>query len=151
MIEILGQDKDKTGCLLTIKRSQRLAFSPAYATFVKQMAELIENGHAHNFATWSDDDCGIIWAECQTKICGIFCYNKERINEKLLFVQLTGVEKEYRKRGIHTILNKYFEQTANELGCHVTVATVSPANTVRLSSCEKDNLILKYLAMYKKI
>jgi hypothetical protein len=151
-VETLGQETDKKGSLLTIKRSKSLAYSPAYTFYVRQVVELIENKHTFDSNTWDDDECGIIWAEDQDKICGIFCYNKAWIKTlKMLTIQLTAVGTDYRQRGIHSILNKYFEQTARELNCCITVATVSPKNTVRLATCEKDGLIPKNLLMYKKI
>jgi len=151
-IEILGEELDKKGSLLTIKRTKNLAYSPAYSFYVRQMIELIENNHTFKFNVWDDNECGIIWAEDQGTICGIFCYNKSWVKAlKILSIQLTAVDKEYRERGIHKILNNYFEETAKELECIITAATVNPTNTVRLATCEKDGLKLKNLLMYKKI
>jgi GNAT superfamily N-acetyltransferase len=152
VIKELGQEVDKQGTLLLIRKTDNLSHSPAYTFYVRQMIDLINNKHTYNSVIWNDDECGIIWAEDQGKICGIFCYNKSFISQfKILAIQITAVDKEYRKRGIHTILNKYFEQTAKELGCHLTMASVNPTNQVRLESCKKDGLILAHYSMYKII
>lgn len=152
VIKELGQEVDKQGTLLLIRKTDNLSHSPAYTFYVRQMIDLIKNKHTYDSVIWKDDECGIIWAEDQDKICGIFCYNKSLISSsKILAIQITAVDKEYRKRGIHTILNKYFEQTAKEFGCHLTMASVNPTNQVRLESCKKDGLTLAHYTMYKKI
>jgi GNAT superfamily N-acetyltransferase len=151
-IEQLGQEIDKTGNSLTIKRTKQLAHSPAYSFFIRQMAELMENGHGFAATTWRDDDCGIIWAEDNGKICAIICYhNHFAKNLKILAIMLTSVAREYRQRGIHQILNRYYEQTAKEYGCAYTLATVNPNNTARLRSCEKDGLEIFEHLLFKKL
>ena len=81
VIKELGQEVDKQGTLLLIRKTDNLSHSPAYTFYVRQMIDLINNKHTYNSVIWNDDECGIIWAEDQGKICGIFCYNKSFISQ----------------------------------------------------------------------
>lgn len=153
MIETLGTETDKKGSTLIIKHSEQLAFSPAYTVFIREMANLIDIGNGTPYTSWTDKDCGIIWAEINDEVAGIFCYDKSFINHPIAFlaIQLTAVKEEYRERGIHTVLNKYFEQTAVRLGCSSTRATVNVKNSIRLKTAEKDNLNPLFIVMSKRI
>lgn len=151
-IDIFGEELDKQGNLLTIKHTETLSYSPAFSFLLRRLAELIENNHGAPTRTWNDDECGIIWAENNGIICGIFAYSRENIHiYKKLSICLTAVDKEYRGRGIHAILNKYFEDIAKNLGCIKTEAKVNPKNTVRLETAKKDGLQIKYKEMYKQL
>jgi len=150
-VDILGKEITKNSEELTIKHSAELAHSPAYTFFLRQMAELMDNGHSAKMTTWVDSECGIIWAELDTNVVGIFAYKKDQIKYKVLNILLTAVDANHRNKGIHTILNKYFEQTALNLDCNVTVATVHPNNKIRLATAEKDGLKIFYHKLYKKL
>lgn len=151
MIEILAQEKIKDGRLMTIKHSSQIAFTPAFTFYLRQIADLIDNGHGSSFTSWDDDTTGILWGEIDEKIVAIFAYHTDQLKYKVLNVSLTAVDKDQRSLGIHTIMNKYFEQTALRLGCNITAATVHPNNSVRLKSAEKDGLKLGYYKLYKKL
>ena len=141
-MNILGTEIDKKGDTLTVKHSKFLAFSPAYTFFIREMADLIDDKNAHPFTTWEDNNTEIIWVELEKKIVGILCYNKEYVNAPwpFLAITLTATHKDFRQRGIHTIMNKYFENRAANLGCLGIRATVNVNNSVRLITAKKDNL-----------
>lgn len=149
MIEILAQEKIKDGRTITIKRSNCIAFTPAFTFYLRQVADLIDNGHGSNFTSWDDETTGILWAEIDETIVAIFAYHTDQIKFKILNVSLTAVDKDHRGLGIHTIMNRYFEKTAIQLGCNITAATVHPNNSVRLKSAEKDGLKIGYYKLYK--
>jgi GNAT superfamily N-acetyltransferase len=140
---VIGQEIDKLGDTLIIKHSEHLAFSPAYTSFVRHMMQLIDSDHHSACTVWDDGSCAILWAELNGKIVGIFCYETTYTTASIPFlaIQLTAVEPEYRQRGIHKIMNKYFEQMAIKLGCVAIRATVNVRNRVRLVSAEKDKLV----------
>lgn len=151
MIEILSEEILKDGRIMTVKHSPTIAFSPAYTFFLRQVADLIDNGHGSKFTSWDDNSTGIIWGEIENKIVAIFAYHTEQVKYGVLNVMLTAVDKDHRGNGIHTLLNKHFEKTATKLGCSVTAATVHPNNSVRLKTAEKDGLKIGYLKLYKKL
>jgi GNAT superfamily N-acetyltransferase len=151
--KILGTEVDKKGSILVIKHSESLAFSPAYTFFIRQVADLIDNNHGMPYTLWNDDDCEIVWAEIEGKIVGMICYENTYVNDPIPFlaIQLTAVHDEYRQRGIHTVLNTYFEKRAKELNCVAIRATVHVTNTVRLESTKKDKLNPLLTVMYKSL
>lgn len=150
---ILGTEIDKKNTSICIKHSDTLAYTPAYTFFIKEIANLIDNNHGHPHTTWDDDDCEIIWAEINNKVVAILCYSTAYKNYQLpyLAIQLTAVGEEFRHRGIHTILNRYFEQRARDLKCVAIRATVHLNNTVRLESTKKDKLTPLSTIMYKQL
>jgi len=141
-MNILGTEIDKKGDTLIINRSDFLAFSPAYTFFIREIADLIDSKNGNPFTSWEDNNTEIIWAELDKKIIGILCYNKEYVDSPwpFLAINLTATHKDFRQRGIHTIMNKYFENRAVELGCLGIRATVNVNNSVRLITAKKDNL-----------
>ena len=153
MIETLATEVDKKGSRVIVKRSKNLAFSPAYSFFIREKADLIDAGNGSSYTSWDDHECGIIWCEIDNVIVGIFSYNKSFVDRPVPFlaIQLTAVKSEYRERGIHTIMNKYFEQTAKEFGSEFIRATVNLNNSVRLASAKKDKLDPLYIVMTKRI
>lgn len=151
--EILGTEIDKKGSTLIIKNSNWLAFSPAYTFFLRQFAELADNNHTLPCTLWEDGNCGILWAELDGTIVGIIAYNKQWAKTEMpyLAIQLTAVDKNFRERGIHKTMNKYFEQTAKKLGCQYTRATVNVDNRVRLATAKKDGLSPRVVVLQKEI
>ena len=151
MIETLGEHVLKSNETMIVKHSTTLNLNPAYTFFLRQTAELMDNGFAARTTHWSDKDCGIIWGEIYEEIVGIFAYNKEHCDHELLEILLTSVDLKHRRKGIHTILNSYFESLALSFNCKITAATISPKNEVRLASAKKDGYSLIYYKMYKLI
>ena len=149
----IGIEEDKKGSTLTINHSDTVAFTPAYAFFIKQVSSLIENNNALPYTYWNDKDCGIIWAEIDHKIVGMICYDKTWALKSMphLSIVLTAVDEDYRQRGIHQIMNKYYELQARNLNCMAIRATVNLKNHVRLKSAEKDKLSPLMYIMVKRI
>lgn len=151
MIEFLSKEKLKDQSVMIVKHSSTIAFSPAYTFFLRQIADLIDNGHGSAFTSWDDNTTGVIWGEVDGKIVGIFAYHKDQLKYGILNISITAVDTNHRNKGIHTILNKHFEKTAIKLGCSITAATVHPNNSVRLKTAEKDGLKMGYYKLYKVV
>lgn len=151
--ELLGVEVDKKLDTLTIHHSSRLALSPGYTFFLREFADLADRGHSHPATLWADSQCGIIWAELKDIVVGIIVYDKQYTDSSFpyLAIQLTAVKQEYRQRGIHSIMNKYFEQVALSLGCSFTRATVNVRNKTRLITAEKDGLTPRLVVLNKDI
>lgn len=98
MVELLGQAELKTGQTIVIKHSSTLALSPAYTVFLREMANLMDNGHAFAGTSWQDIHCGIIWGEVDGEIAGIFAYSRQDIDrDQLINIVLTAVVQQYRQ------------------------------------------------------
>jgi hypothetical protein len=146
MREVLSFEVDKHGNDLSILHDVNLAGSDAYWFFIKHYAELIESGHATPRCNWIDSECGILYAVADNKIVGSIAYQE---SEDSLLLLLSSVDKEHRKNGIFTVLNKYFEQLAKDKGKTFIFSTVSVDNTVRLESAKRTNFNPVALIMTK--
>ena len=153
--QILGHEVDKKGMNLVIKFSPTLSFNPAYTFFIREVASLIDNNNGLPYTYWNDRDGSIIWAEdAETnKVVGILCYDTSLIKKKMphLSIILTAVDIDYRQRGIHQIMNRYYEEQARLNNCIAIRATVNLNNHVRFKTAEKDNLSSLFYIMSKKI
>jgi hypothetical protein len=149
----LGIELDKKGSSVYIKHSHSLAYTPAYTFFIRQIADLIDNKHGRPYTSWEDDNCELIWAEIDNEVVAILCYNTQYVFRKIPYIAiiLTAVKENFRQRGIHTMMNRYFEKRAIDLNCLAIRATVHLTNDVRLKSTEKDNLKPLLTTMYKKL
>lgn len=111
----LGREKDKAGNTLTIYQSLELGMSPAFSCFLKHYAETIENGHAFPRTLWTDNTCGVIYAEHNGKVVGQITYDKENgVSPGALWIILSSVDESYRGKGIYKILHRYLDIFAKE-------------------------------------
>jgi len=153
--QVLGQEVDKKGLTLTIKHNPTIAFTPAYTFFIREVASLIDNKNGFAYTHWEDKDTPIIWAEDSStgKVVGILCYDKS-LSRKMFShfsIVLTAVDENYRQRGIHQIMNSYYEEQARLNKCLAIRAMVNMNNHVRFKTAEKDKLSPLFYIMSKKI
>ena len=148
MIEFLGTETDKTGSQLNIYRVDRIALSPIYTFFLRQIADLIDSGYAFPVTSW-DDDCGAVYAEKDGEILGHIVYDRKK--KGILWITLSAVDPKCRGQGIYSILHQYFEQTAKEMGCNIIASHVHIKNEKRLKSAEKVGMKPVYYYMAKKL
>ncbi len=151
MIEILGQEKLVSGEELLISHSDQLSMNPAYSFFLRQMADLMDNDHCVKITSWDDNKSGILYGTIQNEVVAIFAYDKKDIDISIINILLTAVKYEHRRKGIHTILNRYFESVVIKLGASITSATVHHKNNLRLSIVQKDGYNFIYKKLYKKL
>lgn len=154
-IKTLGNEVDKKGSSLIIKHSSTASFTPAYTFFLREIASLIDNKNGLPYTYWNDRDCSMIWAEeLETgKVVGILCYDTS-FSKKMMphfSIILTAVDENYRQRGIHTIMNSYYEDQARLNNCIAIRATVNMNNHVRFKTAEKDNLKPLFYIMSKQL
>lgn len=153
--QILGKEVDKKGLQLVIKYSPTVSFTPAYTFFIREVASLIDNNNGLPYTYWEDKHSSIIWAEEEEskKVVGILCYDTSLAKKKMphFSINLTAVDENYRQRGIHQIMNRYYEEQARLHNCVAIRATVNLNNHVRFKTAEKDNLSPLFYLMSKQI
>lgn len=147
----LNKETDKTGKKLDIFHVEKISYSPVYTFFIKHMAELIDSGHALAKTSWSDDDCGAVYAEENGVVIGAIIYSRTFLKKKCLWIELSAVKKDCRGRGIYTILHSYFEMVAKQLNCDSISSHVHKNNSVRLESAEKVGMKILFHQMVKLI
>lgn len=147
--KFLGTEIDKSGHDIEIYRVDKLSMSPVYTFFLRQMSFLIDSGYAYPMTTWNDHTCGAVYAMKDEQILGHIVYNTSKPG--ILWITLSAVDIAARGRGIYTILHRYFEQTAKELGCQNISSHIHVKNSIRLSSAEKVEMHPTMYYMSKRI
>jgi GNAT superfamily N-acetyltransferase len=137
MLILLGKEKDKNGREIEIIKTTGLAMSPIYTFFLREMADLIDEGYGYPATTWEDKNCEAVYATFDDKILGHIVYSKEYLQRNNLWITLGAVRKEERGLGIYTLLRKYFEGIAKEYDCSAITSHIHIKNKVGLSSAEK--------------
>jgi GNAT superfamily N-acetyltransferase len=151
--KILSEGIDKLGTATVIKHSKHVSFTPAYTFFIREVADLIDNKNSLPYTYWEDKDCAIIWAEQDEKVVGILVYDFSYVTYPMphLSIILTAVDKNYRQRGIHQLMNEQYEEQARLLNCVAIRATVNLNNEVRFKTAEKDKLSPVLYIMSKRL
>lgn len=152
MTNLLSVEKDKLGTDINLRHSETLAMSPIYSFFLRQMADLIDNGLNLPMTSWNDKTCGAVYAEQDGMILGHIVYSKEHIESKgYLWITLSAVEESYRGRGIYGLMHKHLESLAKELGCDAIASHVHVDNVIRINSCEQVGMKPIFYFMAKRI
>lgn len=151
MLIPLGKEKDKNGRDIEIIKSTTLSLSPIYTFFLREMADLIDQGLAFPQTSWQDKDCEAVYAQFEGKILGHIVYSKEYLTKNVLWISLSAVAKDERGLGIYSILHKYFEEIAKEYDCYAIASQVHKKNKIRLSSAEKVGMTPIFYYIGKKL
>jgi hypothetical protein len=142
MYSILAEETDNLGNKIIVKHS-KLDHSPAYSFFLRQQAELVDSNQSGPTTFWDDITSEIIWVEYNNKIIGTSCFSTEMIYHPtipLIYTHSTLVDKQFRRRGIQTILFKHFQNLAINYNCKVISQTIAITNTPRLSGTKANGL-----------
>jgi GNAT superfamily N-acetyltransferase len=141
---LLAEEIDKLGNKIEIYHS-KLSYSPAYSFFLRQQADLIDSDHIFPCTFWEDEDSEIVWAELDGRIIGTTCFTTKYVDRlvfPLIYTHSTAVDKQYRRRGIHSILFKYFQHVAEKYKCQAVGISAEVTNVPRLTAAKKDGLII---------
>lgn len=149
----LKTETDKKGIGIDIFRVDNINMTPVLPFFLRALAELMDNNHGYPSLDPEDlENCGAIYAESNGKVLGHIVFNRKYISkEGYLWIQLSAVDPDCRGRGIYTILHKYFEDHAKELGCWAIASHVRVTNETRLISAEKVGMKPIFYFMGKKL
>jgi len=132
-----------------IKHSDILGMCEAVPFFLKQYAELIENGHAHPYCTWSNSN-RCVYATIDNKVVGCIVYDYSKIT-RMIWIILSAVDDKFRKIGIYTQMHAELERQAKKLDAKKIASHVHVDNTVRQASCKKIGLKPEFIRMVKHL
>jgi len=135
MPELLSTEYDKLGNQIEFFKVEKLSMSPVYTYFLRQMADLIDQGYGYPTTSWEDSKCSAIYAQHNNTIVGVIVYSPME-KQKMLWVVFGGVSVEYRKTGIYRNLRTLFEEQAKEQGCWGVSSYVHKNNKAALSMSE---------------
>ncbi len=152
-VKELSRETDRLGNEVVIYHSETLGMSPAYTFFLRQMALLIESGHAYPATKWDDDRCGVIFAVVNgDQVVGHIVYDRDNpVASGALWITLSAVDETFRGRGIYKMLHKHFEDLAKSLKCWAIASHVHVNNIVRIKSCESVGLKPVFHLMGKRM
>ena len=144
------KEKDKNGRSVLVKTVAKIGGSEVFSFFLRQMADLIDNGHSNPVTTWEDDHGAVYVTELDGTILGhiVYLHNKEK---QMIWITLSAVKPEARGRGLYTLMHRYIEHIGRKMNCTSIQSTVHVDNTVRLASAEKMGLVPQYHVMYQQL
>ena len=148
----LGTEQDKHGNTVEVFRCEELGMSPIFPFFLRHYAQLVDKGHGYPVSSWNDKRCGAIYAMRDNTILGHIVFDRDNPNAAgALWITLSAVEESQRGCGIYTIMHKYCEQTARELGCWAIASQVHVNNAVRLKSADAVGMKPIFYTMGKRL
>lgn len=152
MTEKIISTTDKLGNPIEIYHSKSLTWSPAYPSFLRGLADLMEQKFRYPIKSWDDALCGVFYATHNDIIIGHVVYNLLQAEDaKTVWVIEGAVERDYRQRGIYTELYKHLENFSRSIGCLVLASTVHRDNLARLSSAAKIGMVPIYHQIMKRL
>jgi Acetyltransferase (GNAT) family len=149
MIKIIARELDRNGSQVVVKYTDSLANTPVTPIFLRNLAELIDNGHT-NSSMSGHNNCSAIYVEVDNKVVGHIVFDIIKSN-KSAWIVLSGIDVSYRKRGLYSIMHKHFEKVIIELGCDKIQSHVHVTNTDRLASCNAVGMQPEFYRMIKHL
>jgi GNAT superfamily N-acetyltransferase len=143
-------EKDKHGRSILVKTVAKIGGSEMYSFFLRQMADLIDNGHSNPTTTWEDTHGAVYATELDGTILGHIVY-LHNVEKQMIWITLSAVAPEARGRGLYTLMHHYIEHIGKSLKCTSIQSVVHVDNTVRLASAKKMGLLPQYHVMYQKL
>lgn len=133
---IIAIEKDSTGTEITVKHVNTLGNCSVVPFFMRNFAELIEKGFAHNFITFSNKSKAI-YIEIDNRIVGHIVYDFRPDDVlKTAWIIFSCVDKDYRHRGLYNIMHRHFEETVKKSGSKKIASYVHVDNSARIASCK---------------
>ena len=148
MEELLGFEKDNQGNDVSVYFCQHEGMSAELtAFFARQWAELLDSGFATSNYLPSITNCRCIYVKCDNKIVGLRIWNWA--NPITTNIILTAVDKDYRRRGLFSIIIDYYDRRFNDKQI-ISKTFIHVDNTVMLEAAKKNGYSAEFLKMVKK-
>jgi GNAT superfamily N-acetyltransferase len=146
----VSEEKDKNGLPILVKTVSKIGGSEMYSFFLRQMADLIDNGHSNPTTTWEDDHGAVYVTDMNGVILGHIVY-LHSVEKQMIWITLSAVAPEARGRGLYTLMHRYIEHIGRTLKCTSIQSTVHVNNSVRMASAKKMGMIPQFYVMYQKL
>jgi hypothetical protein len=92
-----------------------------------------------------------IYAEVDNQFAGHIVFDIQEDLTKTAWIVFSCVEEAYRKRGIYTLMHKYFELYLKEIGSKKIASFVHVTNEVRQQSCAAVGMDPVFIRMEKNL
>lgn len=149
---VVGKEFDSQGNELTIWFCDIIAQTPALAPFLRNYAELIDQGHATPYVAWGEvNKLHVVYAiNAQGQFVGGIAFEYRQLAREG-WLTLSFTEKEFRGRRINQVLHQYFEEIIRLRGGIRIASFVHKDNTSRLKSAERVDFKPQYYRMVKSV
>jgi RimJ/RimL family protein N-acetyltransferase len=150
MKEFLGNAVDKRGNKLTVNYSETFGSSPVVSFFMRNYADMIDDGHAHSLITGSNKS-HVVYITHNDRVVASVVYDIQDDVYKTAWIVFTCVDPEYRDRGLYKILNKHFEQVVTTDGCKKISSLVHVNNEKSFNARKAIGYVPVFYRMEKEL
>lgn len=148
--KIIATEKDTTGVTVNVRYVDEISDSPVVSFFLKNLGILIDNGFNLQYLTGSNKHKAV-YIELNDKVIGHIVYDILEPPTKTAWITLSAVDENYKRRGLYTILHKYFEQQIALTGSKKIGSLVHVDNLARQASCKKVGMKPVFIRMEKEL
>ena len=141
---------DSTGVSVQINFSPTIGESPVLPIFLREYANLIDQGYAQ-YNMIGSNRSKAIYAVIDDKIIGIVVYDLADDITKTTWVNFSFVDQQFRKRGIFKILHQVLEEQVKTVGSKKICSTVHVNNDTMLKSAKSVGRLPIFYRTEKRI
>lgn len=147
---LIKETQDKTGAPVALVYSNSIGGGPVVPFFLKNYAELMENGHAHNFIMGTNKSKAI-YAVIDDKVVGHIIFDILDDAIKTCWIVFSCVDAGYRHRGLYTMMHTELENQAKKMGSGKIASHVHVTNNTRQASCISVGMMPVFYRMEKEL
>jgi len=149
--KIIATAQDRLGQPVNIRYVEELANTPVLSFFLRQMSDLIERGHAHQFLP-TTTRLKAVYCECDGQVVAHIVFEiLDQQAPKTAWITLSAVADAWRRRGLYTMMHEHFEEMVIKMGCGKIASFVHVDNVARQLSCEQVGMVPVYYRMEKDL
>ena len=134
-VTLIAKEKDKTGTEVLIHLANPIGGTPVIPFFLKNYAQLIEDGHAHPIIMGTNKSKAI-YATIDNKVVGHIVFDIQEDVAKTAWIIFSCIDDNFRQRGLYKLIHKHFTVVAKTLGSTKIASHVHVTNKTRQASCE---------------
>lgn len=148
MDELLSIEIDKLGNSVNVHFCQHENMPTKVTSFfLRQWAELLEQGHADSNYVPSLASCRVLYLTSNDEVIGIRIWTWYNNTTNII---LTSIDKNYRRRGLFEILTKYYDDRVTKGSCLKSKTQIHVDNVNMIKAAEKTGYKLEFVKMVKE-
>lgn len=148
MDELIGIEQDNLGNEIKVYFCKHETMSAKVtAFFLKQWAELIEARFAISNYIPSIEESRVIYLTSDNNIIGLRMWVWEQATTRII---LSSIDKNYRRRGLLTILAKHYDNRVTGGDCTKSSTYIHVKNTAMIAAAKKTGYEIELVKMVKK-
>ena len=150
MDELISVEIDKLGSEVSVYFSKGEDITAEFTSFfLRQFANLIENGHATRNYIPSLTNTRIIYLKIADEIAGHLIW--EWPSNDTAYIVFTVIDKKYSKRGLYSIMHRHYEERIKKGGALFSKSQLHISNNRIINISKQNGYEVEYYKMIKKI